>query len=98
MADAIEGVGRAMEYGGSVHEVTNLDNNTPVPLIDVVRSLEEALGVKARVYFLPAKPGDVPAAQGSIEKAVRLLGFGPRTPFRRGLCEVVRWLRGATQR
>ena len=98
VADVIEGVRQAMEYEGSLYEVINLGNNTPVRLLEVITHLEEALGVRARVQFLPPEPGDVPATWANIDKASRLLGFQARTPFRRGIQHFVAWLQKSLER
>ena len=98
VADVIEGVRQAMEYEGSLYEVINLGNNTPVRLLEVITHLEEALGVRARVQFLPPEPGDVPATWANIDKASRLLGFQARTPFRRGMQHFVAWLQKSLER
>jgi len=56
--DIIEGVRRAMDYTDTSYEVINLGNNQTVSLLEVVKTLEETLGVKAKLEFLPAQLGD----------------------------------------
>lgn len=90
--DVIEGVRRAMDYSGTPYEVINLGNNQTVGLLEMVRALEEALGVSARLEFLPAQPGDVPQTWADVEKAERLLGFRPRMPFREGIKRFAEWI------
>ncbi len=97
VADVIEAVRRSMEYQGSLYEVINLGNNMPVSLVEMVRALEEALGVKAEIRFLPPVPGDVPATWASIDKGFRLLGFRPCTPFSEGIRQFAAWLWRHTQ-
>src|SRR3569832_2676077 len=46
--------------------VYNIGNNNPVELLEVVRLLEEALGVKAKRELLPMQPGVVPAAYADV--------------------------------
>ena len=90
--DIIQGVMAAMDYGQTSYEVINLGNNRAVGLLEMVETLEEVLGVKARLEFLPAQPGDVPQTWADLEKAGRLLGFQPRTPLREGLKRFAAWL------
>lgn len=90
--DVIEGVRRAIDYAATPYEVINLGNNQTVGLLEMVRALEEALGVSARLEFLPAQPGDVPQTWADVEKAERLLGFRPWTPFREGLKHFAEWV------
>ncbi|MCL6557888.1 MAG: GDP-mannose 4,6-dehydratase [Firmicutes bacterium] len=90
--DVGQGIRAAMDYTGSLYEVINLGNNKTVGLLEMVRALEEVLGVKAKVEFLPPEPGDVPQTWADVEKARRLLGYRPLTAFRDGLAEFAEWL------
>lgn len=91
--DIIEGVRRAMDYTDTSYEVINLGNNQTVSLLEVVKTLEEALGVKAHLEFLPPQPGDVPQTWADMEKAERLLSFKPKMRFEEGIEEFVKWMR-----
>ncbi|MGB9801324.1 MAG: NAD-dependent epimerase/dehydratase family protein [Arcobacter sp.] len=91
--DIIEGVRRAMDYTDTLYEVINLGNNQTVSLLEMVRTLEEALGVKVHLEFLPPQPGDVPQTWADMKKAERLLGFRPKTRFENGIEEFVKWIR-----
>ena len=57
----------------------------PVKLIDLVHSLENALGKRAVLDFQAPQPGDVSLTWADISKARRLLGFEPRTSLASGL-------------
>lgn len=92
VGDIIEGMRRAMEYTATPYEIFNLGNNQTVELLDVVRGLEEALGVEGRLDHLPIQAGDVHQTWADIRKAERLIGFRPRTPFREGLKYFVEWI------
>lgn len=91
--DIIAGVRAAIDYDGSAYEVINLGNNRTISLAEMVRALEEALGVEAKLDRLPPQPGDVPRTWADIEKAARLLGYSPRTSFKEGLRAFIAWLR-----
>jgi UDP-glucuronate 4-epimerase len=91
--DIVEGVRAAMDYGGSTYEVINLGNNRTISLTEMVRALEQALGVQARLDRRPEQPGDVPRTWADIERARRLLGYAPKITFDRGLETFVAWLR-----
>jgi len=90
--DIIEGVRRAMDYTATPYEIINLGNNQTVGLREMVQALEVALDLRAKLEQLPPQPGDVPLTWASVEKAERLLGFRPRTPFREGLEHFVEWI------
>ncbi len=91
--DTIAGVRAAIDYDGSAYEVINLGNNRTISLSEMVRALEEILGVEAKLDRLPPQPGDVPRTWADIEKAARLLGYAPRTSFKEGLRAFIAWLR-----
>jgi len=90
--DLIRGIRAAMDYEGPPYEVINLGNHHPVSVLEVVRTLEKTLGLKARLDFLPSLPGDVPHTWANVEKAKKLLGYEPGTSFEDGVENFVRWL------
>lgn len=81
-----------MDYAATPYEVINLGNNHTVSLMEMIRALEEVLGTKARLEFLPAQPGDVHRTWADVEKAGRLLSFMPKTQFKAGLQYFAEWL------
>ena len=51
-------------------EVFNLGNHKSEQLMDVVSLIEENIGKKANVDFLPMQPGDVPESFADINKSI----------------------------
>lgn len=92
VGDIVDGVRAAIEYDRSPYEVINLGNNCTVGLMEMIRALEDVLGVKARFEHLPPQPGDVPQTWADVEKARRLLGYRPSTRFADGLERFANWL------
>ncbi len=92
IADIVEGVRAAMEYTATSYEVINLGNQHAVALAEVVSNLEDALGLKAKVVYLPEQPGDVPQTCADTAKARALLGYEPRTRFETGIRSFTTWL------
>jgi UDP-glucuronate 4-epimerase len=71
----------------------NIGNNKPMPLLNYVEALEDALGRKAIRELLPMQPGDVPdsiADPSALEAAV---GYRPSTSVRDGIGKFVAWYR-----
>ena len=62
-----------------------------VTLTEMIAALESALALPARIHRLPEQPGDVPQTWANIDKAQRLLGYRPATPFRDGVTRFVEW-------
>lgn len=91
--DIIAGVRAAIDFQDSPYEVINLGNSRTVSLSELVRALEEVLGVEAKVERKPEQPGDVPRTWADIGKARQLLGYEPRTDFLEGLRRFAAWLR-----
>lgn len=94
VADVVAGVRAAMDYDASPYEIFNLGNCRAVGLRDLVREMEDALGVRARIEWAPEQPGDVPLTCADISKARRLLGYEPSTPLADGLAQFAVWLDG----
>lgn len=94
--DIVDGVLGVLDHpparGG--HEVYNIGDNDPVGLMDMISTLETALGVEARKVFLPMQPGDVPATFANIDKLHALCGYKPRVKLAEGLAQFVAWRRG----
>ena len=90
--DIIAGVLAAMAYEAR-YEVFNLGNSQPVKLIDLVHSLESAIGKRALLDFQAPQPGDAPLTWADISKARRLLDFEPRTDLASGLERFLAWYR-----
>jgi UDP-glucuronate 4-epimerase len=96
--DIVAGIVSAVDYTKSRYEVINLGNNQTVTLRQMIDGLEHALGIRARIETLPEQPGDVPQTWASVEKAGRLLGYAPRTPYEHGVRHFAEWLRQSVGR
>jgi UDP-glucuronate 4-epimerase len=93
--DIVRGTRAAMTYSGSRYEVINLGNTQTVTLREMIAGLERALGVGARIEWLPEQPGDVPQTWANVDKARTLLGYAPATTYESGVARFAEWLRGA---
>ncbi len=75
------------------YEIFNLGGHETIKMIDLIHWLEEMIGRRARVEYLPADPADMAANQANVEKAGRLLGWEPRVSLREGIGELLAWYR-----
>lgn len=73
--------------------VYNIGNHSPVPLLELIETLERALGKTATKNFLPMQPGDVPATWADVADLSRDTGFSPSTPLAVGVERFVAWYR-----
>jgi UDP-glucuronate 4-epimerase len=90
--DIVSGVVAATEYAATPYEVINLGNNHTVTLREMIAGIENAFGVRARIETLSEQPGDVPQTWANVEKAERLLGYRPSTPYADGVRKFATWL------
>ena len=71
-------------------EVYNLGNSQPVELMTYVSMIEEYLGKKAKINFLPLQQGDVENTVSDISKASKL-GYLPVTDVKSGVKKFLDW-------
>ena len=73
------------------YEVFNLGNSKSENLMDMISYLEDAIGKKAIMDFLPIQPGDVKETFADIEKSKKMLDFSPSTDLKDGINKFVNW-------
>lgn len=73
------------------YKIYNIGNNNPVKLLDFIRILEEKIGKKANMVFLPMQPGDVKMTYADITELQKDAGFSPSTSLETGLEIFVEW-------
>jgi len=74
--------------------VFNIGNHQPVPLLDFIACIEDAIGRKADKNLLPLQDGDVPATYADVDALQQWVGFAPATDIERGVRRFVDWYRG----
>jgi UDP-glucuronate 4-epimerase len=73
------------------YRLYNIGNNQPVALMDFVHAIEDAIGKKAVIDYLPMQPGDVPATYADVNDLIADTGFKPSTPVPEGINNFVEW-------
>ena len=76
------------------YRVFNIGNGSPVPLMNFIGALEQALGIEAIKEFLPMQPGDVLATSADTRELEAWVGFQPSTSVTDGVVNFVKWYRG----
>ena len=79
--------------GDAPFRIYNLGNGGRVELMDYIRALEKALGVKAKYEMLPMQAGDVAATAADMDALSRDFDFTPRTSVEDGLAAFAKWYR-----
>ena len=75
------------------YRVFNIGNSNPVPLLDFIACIEDAVGKQAIRNLLPLQDGDVPATYANTEALKTWIGFVPSTPVAQGVARFVDWYR-----
>lgn len=75
------------------YRVFNIGNNNPVPLLDFIACIEDAVGKKAEKNLLPLQDGDVPATYANTDALNDWVGFVPGTSIQEGVGRFVAWYR-----
>ncbi len=104
--DIVEGVIRILERppgrgldtsqeqsSSQYYQLYNIGNNQPVELGKLIQVLEDKIGKKAIIKWLPMQPGDVPVTYADIDKLSRAVDYRPHTPIEEGIGRFVDWYR-----
>lgn len=101
--DIVTGVQRILSYppneGGVPHQVFNIGNNKPEPLMYFIETLEKALSkatgktMVAEKQYLPMQMGDVPSTYAATSKLEQAIGFRPCTSIEDGLMRFAEWFK-----
>ncbi len=75
------------------YKVFNIGNSDPVPLMEYVYALEDVLGTKANIEYLPMQPGDVEATFADTALLESYIGFKPKTKIKDGIKKFIEWYR-----
>ena len=89
--DIVSGILGALNFEHADFEIFNLGNTHTVSLIELVTIIEELLGKKAIIEYMPQQAGDVPYTWSNIEKSQELLGYNPQTSIREGIAKFIEW-------
>jgi len=90
--DIVDGIVAALERCNGFR-IYNLGRGDTVRLSDVIAWIEGALGLEARINWLPVEPGDVPTTFADVTLARNELGFDPQVSIRDGIERFVGWFR-----
>ena len=73
------------------HQIFNIGNSNPTPLMEYVHALEDSLGIKAEKVFLPMQAGDVTDTSADTSHLEEWVNFKPNTSVRDGVRKFVDW-------
>ena len=73
------------------YRVMNIGNGKKVPLEDYISAIEEELGINAIKEYLPLQQGDIPDSLADLTMISQQTGYNPKTSFRKGIKEFIKW-------
>ena len=75
------------------YEIFNLGNNKSEKLMDMISIIENELGKKALIDFLPMQLGDVKESFADIEYSQKKLNYVPNTSINVGIPKLISWFK-----
>jgi UDP-glucuronate 4-epimerase len=75
------------------YRIYNIGNHLPVPLMDYIHVLENAIGKKAVIQMLPMQPGDVRETLADVSSLMADTGYVPKVTIDVGVPRFVDWYR-----
>ncbi len=73
------------------YRLFNIGNSSPVNLMDFIKAIQDTLGRKAKIKYLPMQPGDVPVTWADVSDLETLLGYKPDTSVKTGIKRFIEW-------
>ena len=92
--DIVSGIVASINYintGERIFEIFNIGGDKTVSLIEMVETIEEVLGKKAKLNRLSMQAGDVNRTCADIRYSNKILGYVPKTSFEDGIIKFVKW-------
>ncbi|MCF7827031.1 MAG: NAD-dependent epimerase/dehydratase family protein [Candidatus Marinimicrobia bacterium] len=80
------------------YHLFNIGGSQPVPVLEFVETLEEALGKKAVKELVEFQPGDVFSTQADTTALESFINFKPSITLKQGLTEFVKWYQSYYQK
>lgn len=92
--DIVNGIVSSINYVNTdkkVFEIFNLGGDRTVSLNEMVETIEEVLGKKAKLNKMPMQPGDVNRTCADIAHSREVIEYNPQTTFKEGIKKFIEW-------
>ena len=91
--DIVDGIIKVIDNPpkDSLYKIYNIGNNSPVQLLDFIKTLENSIGMEAKKNFLPMQDGDVVSTYADTNDLMKDFGYKPDTKLKDGIDEFVKW-------
>lgn len=93
--DIVDGIIGALDNPSEQHghRILNIGDSHPVGLMEMIETLESALGKKAEKIMRPMQPGDVTATYADVSRLNALTGYKPKVMLAEGLGRFAAWFK-----
>jgi hypothetical protein len=93
--DIVDGIIGSLDHppARGEHRVLNIGDSHPVGLMEMIETLEKAIGREATKVMRPMQPGDVTATYADVSKLHALTGYKPKVMLAEGLQKFADWYR-----
>ncbi|MBL0721651.1 MAG: NAD-dependent epimerase/dehydratase family protein, partial [Sulfurovum sp.] len=90
--DIIDGIIKVIDNPNDCN-IYNIGNNSPLPLMTFIETIEQALGKKAEKNFIPMQDGDGVRTYADVSGLIDDFGYKPDTKLSDGIEQFVKWYR-----
>ena len=73
------------------YRIYNIGNGSPVPLMDFIHTIEDAMGKEANMEMRPMQPGDVKKTWADTTLLERDYDYRPQVSIKEGIARFVEW-------
>jgi UDP-glucuronate 4-epimerase len=93
--DIVDGIIGALDHvpEPGAHRILNIGDSHPVGLMQMIETLEAAIGKTATKVMRPMQPGDVTATYADVSRLHALTGYKPKVMLDEGLARFTHWYR-----
>ncbi len=79
------------DVSSTCYSIFNIGNSKPVNLKDFITEIENELGIKANINFMPMQPGDVKLTFADTKKIQSEVTYSPSTSIKEGINQFASW-------
>lgn len=90
ITDIVQGIESALN-APTEHAIFNLGNHKPEKVSTLIHLIENALGKKAQIAYLPKEPSDVPLTYADLSLSTSVLHYTPSVSLKEGIDAFISW-------
>ncbi len=90
VGDIVKGIKLALNKNYK-YEIFNLAYGKSENIMDMIRILENKLGMSAKIKYKKMRAGDIKSTHADISHSKKLLGYNPNTNITQGISKFVDW-------